>query len=231
MPNPASLPHPCTCVPARKTSLAKELNKFKHVFKIIWQVAALLLPLTAATQTLPQLQDCIRTTQGRSLAADLTALEYSQKGEWLKYLPNLGITYTVVGQPRPAVSTSTSVFYQANRDRKNRESARAAAQKRSLLQLDVNLAKLTRLWNRHQRTIQRYQAYDDIAQIDRDLFDLYEKQYAAKELLPEPFLLKKKAFLLQEIKRQEEQEKQQDLWSLILDTAGCLNSVPAPSNK
>jgi 5-methylcytosine-specific restriction endonuclease McrBC GTP-binding regulatory subunit McrB len=35
----------------------------------------------------------------------MTELEFSNKGEWLKYLPNLGVIYTVAGEPRPAVST------------------------------------------------------------------------------------------------------------------------------
>jgi hypothetical protein len=30
----------------------------------------------------------------------MTELEYSKKGEWIKYLPNIGVTYTVAGEPR-----------------------------------------------------------------------------------------------------------------------------------
>jgi hypothetical protein len=173
--------------------------------------------------TLNQLQDCIRHRFTRSLEADMTELEFSNKGEWLKYLPNLGVIYTVAGEPRPAVSTSTSVFYQANRDKKKREATRFATTKRSQLQLDIELAKLNRLWKRYQSADKRIEAYDEIATIDRNLFELYEKQYDAKEILPEEFLLKKKTFLIQEIKRQEESEELQDIWFQILDAAGCLN--------
>lgn len=60
--------------------------------------------------SLDQMQDCVRGRLARSLDADLTELEYSQKGEWIKYLPNIGVTYTVAGQPRPAVSTLTNVL-------------------------------------------------------------------------------------------------------------------------
>jgi hypothetical protein len=59
--------------------------------------------------TLDQLQDCIRDRLSRSLDADMTELEYSKKGEWIKYLPNIGVTYTVAGQPRPAVSCISKI--------------------------------------------------------------------------------------------------------------------------
>ena len=52
--------------------------------------------------TLSQLQDCVRERFTRSLDADMTELEYGKKGEWIKYLPNIGVTYTVAGEPRPA---------------------------------------------------------------------------------------------------------------------------------
>jgi hypothetical protein len=171
--------------------------------------------------TLSQLQDCVRERLTRSLNADMTELEYSKKGEWIKYLPNIGVTYTVAGEPRPAVSTSTSVFYQAKRDRKEREAAKAAAIKRSQLQIDTELATLNRRWARYQMARQRIEAYNDVAEIDRDLFKLYQQQYDANEILPEIFLTKKKTFLVQEIKRQEEAEGLQEIWFEIVDTAGC----------
>jgi hypothetical protein len=58
--------------------------------------------------TLGQLQGCIRERLTRSLDADMTELEYSKKGEWIKYLPNIGVTYTVVGEPRPASGISAN---------------------------------------------------------------------------------------------------------------------------
>lgn len=45
--------------------------------------------------SLNKLQDCVRGRLVRRLEVDLTELEYSQKGEWIKYLPNIGVTYTV----------------------------------------------------------------------------------------------------------------------------------------
>jgi hypothetical protein len=141
--------------------------------------------------SLDQLQDCVRGRLTRGLEADLTELEYSQKGEWIKYLPNIGVTYTVAGQPRPAVSTSTNVFYQAKRDRKEREAAKSAAIKRSQLQIDTELATLNRRWNRYQVARQRLDAYNAVAEIDRDLFKLFQQQYDANEILPEVFLTRK----------------------------------------
>ena len=179
-------------------------------------------PEPGNSTTLPQLLACIRHRHARALEAEMAALDYDQKGEWLKYLPNLGITYTVAGEPRPAVSSSSSVFYQARRDKKTRQAARLAATQRNQLLLDRELAAITRLWNRYQTAAESVAAYDEIAAIDRQLFTLYEKQYAAKEILPEAFLLKKKSFLLQELKRQEERTELSTLWHQIIDKAECL---------
>lgn len=186
-----------------------------------------LLPFCAQAQvdttvTLEALEVCVRERFARSLDADLAALEYSTKGEWLKYLPNLGVTYTVAGEPRPAISTSTSVLYQARRDKKTRVAARDAARQRNAIELDQELAQLRRLWIRYQAAARRSRVQDDIAIIDKELFKLYEKQYANKEILPEEFLLKKKGFLIQELHREEESQKVFDTWFDLTKTAGCL---------
>ena len=41
----------------------------------------------------------------------------SSKGEWLKYVPNVGLTYTLADAPRPSMSFSTGVLHQAKRER------------------------------------------------------------------------------------------------------------------
>lgn len=188
----------------------------------LWFLAAGTIAAQSDTISLNQLQDCVRERYRRSLDAELEALKYDKKGEWVKYLPNLGITYTVAGEPRPAVSTSTNVFYQAQRDKKTREAAKNAAFKQNQLAMDTELSSLARMWRRYMQAKRRAETYNEIEQIDRDLFLLYQKQYEAKEILPEVFLTRKKAFLLQELRRQEEQEELLSIWFQIVDKAGCL---------
>lgn len=175
-------------------------------------------------QTLDSLTACIRSRHDRLLDAELAALQTNQKGEWLKYLPNLGITYTVAGQPRPALSTNSSLLYQSQRDRKNRQATEVALRKRSALQQDTEIARLQRKWQQLQLAQAEVNTYQEISAIDRELFSLYEQQYANNELTPEAFYLKKRAFLLQNLSYQAKAEKAQTLRFELHDIAGCLSS-------
>ena len=49
--------------------------------------------------------------------AELLEYQESRKGEWLKFLPSVGITYTLDGQPRPSIGYSTNIIYSAKKVR------------------------------------------------------------------------------------------------------------------
>ena len=58
------------------------------------------------------------------METELAEFQISKKGEWLKYVPTLGLTYTLDGRPRPAISFSSSVIYRARKDRQTIASKR-----------------------------------------------------------------------------------------------------------
>ena len=72
--------------------------------------------------------------------AHLSEFKSTKKLHWLKYLPSVGITYTLDGHPRPSVSWSSNLIYTSHKDKEKR-----AAKQVSILQkndLELQKAKL-----------------------------------------------------------------------------------------
>ena len=55
-----------------------------------------------------QLLSALEFYYQRQLESELSEFDTPQKMKWLKYLPTLGITYTLDGKPRPAISWSSN---------------------------------------------------------------------------------------------------------------------------
>ncbi len=66
------------------------------------------------TDTLPEksvLLNAIDSFYQVQTTAQLLEYQSSKKGEWLKYLPTVGMTYTLDGKPRPTISLSSTLLY------------------------------------------------------------------------------------------------------------------------
>ncbi len=196
---------------------------FAGIHILVAQSATLSVPDDA--RLLDSLCTCVRQRHTLLLEAELEVLNVSTKGQWLKYLPNVGVTYDISGRPRPAVSTNSSTFYTARRDKQQLAAQRGGVRKRVLLEEARTTGNLIRKFQRFVVERDRSDLYAGIDSIDRELFYLYEQQYANNELSPEDFLLKKKAFLLQEMRGLEHREKVGKLRFEVEDLAGCLPPV------
>jgi hypothetical protein len=182
------------------------------------------------------LDSCIQTRHTRQREADLTTLKESKKGAWLKYLPSLSAglapslrqnndgTVRAGLAPTLSLGINSSLIYQAHRDKQQREATKEAIIKRSQLQEDIEIAKLHRLQRRLEVETDKLNLHNGIADIDRQLFTLYQKQYDNKDISPEEYLLKRKAFLLQELRNQDQITRIEALQYEIEDLAGCLAS-------
>ena len=114
--------------------------------------------LTDSLPPTPLLFGSIDTFHARQARIRLLELAESRRGNWLRYLPAIGIAYTPTGAPRPAVSYSSTLLYTAQKDRQQRDAKRLAilqqaaldaeADKRTLLQLLQRHAALQRRWLR-----------------------------------------------------------------------------------
>ena len=66
-----------------------------------------------ATDSLPnesQLISALESFYQLKVESELAELDIKQKKKWLKYLPTVGLTYTLEGKPRPAISWSSTLL-------------------------------------------------------------------------------------------------------------------------
>jgi hypothetical protein len=187
-----------------------------------------------------ELEECIQTRHTRLREADLTTLKESKKGAWLKYLPSVsaGLAPAIRRQadgsfnsglsPTLSIGINSSLIYQAHQDKQQRKATSEAITKRSQLQEDLEIAKLHRLQRRLQIETDKLSLHDGVTDIDRQLFTLYQKQYDNHDIPPEEYLLKRKAFLLQELRTQDQLTRIQTLQYEIEDLAGCITSPISP---
>lgn len=176
---------------------------------------------------------CIHTRHAAQLTADLTTLQESKKGAWLKYLPSLsaglapslrvreGLAPSQGFAPTLSIGLNSSLIYRSHREKQQRKAAREAIIKQNQLQEATEIAQLRRLQRRLQTEIDKLNLRSGVADIDRQLFNLYQKQYQNHDISPEEYLLKRKAFLLQELRNQDQLDRIQSLQYQIEDLANC----------
>ncbi len=167
--------------------------------------------LSIKKDTLPpikQLYACLETHHQNLLTAELAEYEETTKGEWLKYIPSVGVTYTINNQPRPSVSFSTSTIYQARKNKQLRAAKRNAIQQASAVALQVAKSKLASLVADYENATSRLQLAYRIHEIDKDLFEIDKVKYEQLEKAPSEWLKIQRAFL---IKEQELGEREREL--------------------
>lgn len=179
---------------------------------VLFLAAALALP--AAHSQLPaadSLHAALDTFLDRQLAAQLAEFDESKKGNWLYYLPSVGIGYTPIAKsgpdgdirfdnaPRPTLSFSLGQVLTARRRnldiRVKRESLAASA----ALDREKAHRDLDRLLHRHALLLLELETMRRVQEIDRQLFVLIQADYDAAKISPQEFLPKQKASLEEEL--------------------------------
>ena len=166
----------------------------------------LLLPFSAFAQDtilLPidsMLFESLETYHQSLLTAQLSEFEITSKGNWMNYVPNVGIGYTPQGKPRPTTSFSLTQIFTAQRNREAIEAKRRAIQQTASLFLESEKQELYALLRQIKILQSDVQFAESVFQIDEQLFRFYEIQHQNNELTASQFLLKKRDFL---IKKQE----------------------------
>ena len=204
-------------------------------------LAAAKSPIKNQESQIANLTACIQHRHHRLRQAELATLQQSKKGRWLKYLPTLSAGLAPSFRqnadrsvraglaPTLSIGLNSSLIYQAHRDKQQRLATREAIIQRSQLQQDLEIAKLHRLQRRLQTETDKLNLQSGVADIDRQLFTLYTKQYENHDISPEEYLLKRKSFLQQELRNQDQIARIEAIQYEIEELAGCL-SVPVPSD-
>ncbi|MCB0632272.1 MAG: hypothetical protein R2824_34755 [Saprospiraceae bacterium] len=146
----------------------------------------------------PVLNQSIDTFYARQTHLQLLEFRESKKGEWLKFLPNLGITYTVTGQPRPSISLSSGILYQVKKAKQQRATKRQQIIKTQLLAAEKAKSQLTDLILQYEQLEMEYLTQQKLFAIEKNLFLIKKDEYERQEIAPSDFLRAKKTFLLQQ---------------------------------
>jgi hypothetical protein len=147
----------------------------------------------------PHLHFALTQYHQRQLAATLAEFDDATPGQWMNYVPSVGVGYNLQGQPRPTLSFSLAQIFTARRQRLTLQAKRRSIEAAHALQsqdehrhLKELLAKLEML-NLELQTMRR------LHEIDESLYQLAVIDYEAAKLAPSGFLPKRKAFLESEL--------------------------------
>lgn len=160
--------------------------------------------------TLPpadQLHAALDTFLTRQLAAQLAEFDESKKGNWLYYLPSVGIGYTPIAKsgsdgnirfdnaPRPTLSFSLGQVLNARRRDRDIRAKRESLAASAALDREKAHRELDRLLHRHALLLLELETMRRVQEIDHQLFVLVQADYDAARISPQQFLPKQKAFL------------------------------------
>jgi len=129
---------------------------------------------------------------------ELVAFQNSKKGEWLKYLPSIGITYALDGRPRPALNFNSSLLYRAKKDRLKTQFKRKAIRERLLQEKQTRKLQVEQLIQEYYTLHSELQHLEKIFAVDRQLFLIEKAKYQRLEIKPSSYLEAFKRYLLNE---------------------------------
>lgn len=147
---------------------------------------------------IPLLHASIDTFHAHAAHSSLLELQESRRGNWLKYLPALGLAYTPSGAPRPGLSYSTAVIYQAKKDKQTRAAKRLAILEQAQVAARRDKEALLPYMERHLSLRRELAAALQLLELDRELLSYWQQELAAKNIGPVEFLGKRKDFLEKE---------------------------------
>ena len=158
----------------------------------------------------------LHTYYEQKTAAEVAEFQETEKGEWLKYLPNLGVTYTFDNKPRPAASISSSTIYSAKKSKQARAAKRKSIKQVNQLAHYQDKIKLQQLLNQHQLEIEALTFQTEIFEIDQILFEIEEAKYKNLEKPPSEYLKIKRAYLVKGFELREQRNRLSILLGEIL---------------
>lgn len=146
-----------------------------------------------------QLISALESFYQLQVESELAELEDFQKKKWLKYLPTVGLTYTLDGKPRPAISWSSTLLYSSQKDKAQVLAKKQSIYKKNQLTLEKDKLKLKGLLRKHHFLEKDISFLQDLFKYDQQLFEIKKDQANKIQLAPSDFLkaeqaLKKKAY-------------------------------------
>jgi len=123
------------------------------------------------------------------IQSELTEIDTKQKMKWLKYLPTVGVTYTLEGKPRPAISWSSTLLYASQKDKAQIVAKKQSIHKKNQLVLEKEKLRLKNLLRKYHFLEQDLSFLENLFEYDQQLFQI-KKDQAKKIQIPPSELLK-----------------------------------------
>lgn len=157
--------------------------------------------------TQPYLISTLESFYQLKTESELAELNIIQKMKWLKYLPTVGVTYTLDGKPRPAVSWSSTLLYASQKDEAQVVAKKQSICKKNQLLLAKEKLRLNNLLRQYHFLQQDIDILQELFSYDLDLFEIKKDQAQKIEIPPSELLqatqvLKKKEYDVFQKKRE-----------------------------
>lgn len=155
----------------------------------------------------PQLLAALDSFYHHQTTADLSELQTKTQHEWLKYLPTLGLIYTIDGQPRPSISWSSNLIYSSQKSKAQSEGKRLSIRQKNQLLHQKERLQLQQLIRKYHYLEADLILLKQLHQYDHELFKIQKIKADSLIIPPSAFItsqrdFEKKAFTL----RQKERE-------------------------
>jgi len=129
------------------------------------------------------------------LEADLKELDIKKKRSWTKYLPSLGLTYTVSGSPRPSLRYDPLSILAVNENKELQELKRSSIIIRYESLIYEQFIILENLIYDYNIDLEEIRNSKDLVEIDSQLMAMTEEKYKREMIKPSQYLQEKKRYL------------------------------------
>lgn len=147
----------------------------------------LLLISFLAFDTLPpeaQLYAALDSFYQQQITANLTEHQSTTKKQWLKYLPSVGLSYNLKGQPRPTVSWSSNLIYTSFKNKEAKAAKQRSIIQKNELQHQKDQLKLAALLQKHQALKQDITFQKKLYTYDTQFYKVQQDQAQHLEISP-----------------------------------------------
>lgn len=124
--------------------------------------------------------------------AKLVKYDIQESKSWLKYLPNLGITYNLQGQPRPSLSYSPISIINSRKQDKLRNAEKLSVEMSFEVLLSDRVGELLTKIREYELKKEIYKEFAAMIEIEEQLYLLEKKKYEANLIKPSQYLNAKK---------------------------------------
>ncbi len=126
--------------------------------------------------------------------AQLSEFKSTKKLNWLKYLPSVGITYTLDGHPRPSISWSSNLIYSSHKDKEKRAAKQVSILQKNDLELQKEKLELKAMLQDHQFLLEDIAFMKSLLEYDRQLYLVKQDQAKHLEIGPSELVLATKDY-------------------------------------